>query len=213
MKIYGHPWSISTRKVLMTLAEKGATAELVTVVIPKGEQKLPEHLARHPFAKVPVLEDGAFMLYETRAINRYLNDKLPGASLVPSDPQHAARVEQWTNVLDAYFEPFARPLIVESLFRRYLGGPTDKAAIAQGREGIQPALTALDDRLGDHPFVAGSAFTLADIHWMPYVEYLVQIGEADAVQRRSHLAAWWERVSARPTWRAVARTGPQPYDS
>ena len=43
-------------------------------------------------------------------------------------------------------------------------------------------------------------------------EYFMQIGEGEAVNKRKHLAAWWERVSNRPTWRRVARTGPQPYD-
>ena len=77
MKIYGHPWSVHTRRVLMTVAEKGHDAELVLVNLPKGEHKQPEHMARHPFGKVPVLEDG-FFLAESGAINRYLDKKLDG---------------------------------------------------------------------------------------------------------------------------------------
>src|SRR5262245_6358434 len=68
MKVFGHPWSINTRKTLMTFAEKGAHAELVVVMLPKGEHKTKEHLARHPFGKVPVLFDGEIVVYETRAI-------------------------------------------------------------------------------------------------------------------------------------------------
>jgi len=103
MKIYGHPWSINTRKVLMTLAEKGHDAELVLVMIPKGEHKGKEHLTRHPFGKVPTLEDGNFLLYETAPINRYLDRTLAGPSLVPSDSKRAARVDQWIGIADAYF--------------------------------------------------------------------------------------------------------------
>src|ERR1043166_4096133 len=105
MKIYGHPWSINTRKTLMTLAEKGHAAELSLVLLPNGEQKLPEHLARHPFGKVPVLDDDGFLLYEARAINAYLDRTLPGPSLMPAGPREIALLDQFTNVAAAYFVP------------------------------------------------------------------------------------------------------------
>jgi glutathione S-transferase len=214
MKVYGHPWSINSRKTLMTLAEKSHEAELVLVMIPKGEQKLPGHLAVHPFGKVPVLDDDGFVLYETRAINAYLDRRLAaGARLVPADERGAARVDQWINVADSYFSPHAHPLIVELLFRRYLGGETNIRTIEVGREQMQRALDILDDALASSPYLAGSSFSLADIHWMPYLEYLQQIGEGAAVTRRKHVERWWSRISARPSWQKVARTGPQPYEA
>lgn len=212
MKIYGHPWSTSTRKTLMTLAEKGHEAELAVVLLPKGEQKLPDHLLRHPFGKVPVLDDDGFILYEARAINRYLDRKLTGPSLTPAGDKEAARVDQWINVADSYFIPHARGLIVEVLFRRYLGGPRDERVIAAGREGIQVALDVADRWLESNAYLAGTAFSLADVHWMPYLEYMMPIGEAEPVTRRRHLASWWTRVSGRSTWQRVARSGAQPYD-
>ncbi|HEY4117196.1 MAG TPA: glutathione S-transferase N-terminal domain-containing protein [Byssovorax sp.] len=210
MKIYGHPWSIHTRDVLMTLAEKGHEAELVTVVLPKGEHKQPEHMARHPFGKVPVLDDDGFVLYEARAISAYLDRKLSGPALVPQGAKGAAEVDRWTNVADAYFVPFAAPLVVEKTFRKYLGGETNEQAIDAGRAGMIAALDVADRRLASSPYFAGDAFSLADVHWMPYVEYLGRIGEAGPIEARKGLRAWWERVSARDTWRRVARTGPQP---
>ena len=213
MKIYGHPWSTNTRKTLMTLAEKGIDAELVVVKLPAGEHREAAHLARHPFAKVPVLDDGGFVLYETRAINEYIDRKAPPAQLVPSDVRDLARMHQWTNVADAYLVPHAAPFIMESLFRRYLGGEKDEKAIAAARIGMTAALDAADAWLAKHEYFAGSALSLADISWMPYLEYIGRLGEADAIAKRKHLAAWWNRVSSRPTWKKVARTGPQPYDA
>lgn len=211
MKIYGHPWSTNTRKCLMTLAEKGHEAELVLVMVPKGEHKRPDHLALHPFGKVPALDDDGFVLYETRAINQYLDRKLGGPKLTPTTPRELALVDQWTNVSDAYFIPHVGPLLVEAVFRKYLGGDQNVRAIESGREGILPALDAADRWLGSHPYFAGNTFSLADIHWMPYVEYLLQIGEGAPVSQRKNLDAWWERVSGRATWQRVARSGPQPY--
>ena len=213
MNIYGHPWSINTRKTLMTLAEKGHEANFKPVMIPKGEHKLPEHLALHPFGKVPVLEDDGFVVYETRAINAYLDRKLPGPSLTPSAIRDLARFDQWMNVAEAYFAPHAMPVIIETMFRKYLGGEKDVSAIEAGRAGMVTALDAIDRHLAGSSYIAGASFSLADIHWMPYLEYFTQIGEGGAVAVRKHLAAWWERVSGRPTWRKVARTGAQPYES
>jgi glutathione S-transferase len=213
LKIYGHPWSIHTRKALLTLAEKGREAELVTVLLPKGEHKEAAHLARHPFAKVPVLDDDGFVLYESTAIMRYLDRKLGGPSLLPADPREAARVEQWIHVADAYFAPHAGAFLVETLFRRYLGGEPNTALIASSREAMAHPLDVADARLAETPYFAGGSFTLADIHWMPYLEYLVKTGHAELVTGRPHLAKWWDAVSRRDTWQKVGRTGPQPYES
>jgi glutathione S-transferase len=212
MKIYGHPWSINTRKTLMTLAEKQHEARLLLVMIPKGEQKTPEHLAVHPFGKVPVLDDDGFVLYETRAINRYLDHKLGGNVLTPPTLREIARLDQWTNVAESYFIPHAHPLIVEVLFRRFLGGERNLRTIEAGRRGMQAALDVIDGALAKNPYLSGERFSLADIHWMPYLEYLCQTGEDESIRRRPHVAAWWERISSRPTWHKVARSGPQPYE-
>jgi glutathione S-transferase len=212
MKIHGHPWSTNTRKTLMTLAEKGHEAELVLVMLPKGEQKLPAHLKVHPFGKVPVLDEEGFVLYESGAINRYLDRKLAGPSLMPRDDSEAARVDQWISVADSYFVPHAMPVIIEAVFRRYLGGEQNVGAMRAGREGMLTALDAADRTLASNPYFAGAAFSLADIHWMPFVDYLVEAGEGEPVTQRKHLAAWWSRVSSRATWQRVAHTGAQPYE-
>jgi len=212
MKIYGHPWSTNTRKVLLVLAEKAEEAELSLVMLPSGEHKLPAHVARHPFAKVPVLEDEGFILYEAAAINRYLERKFPTPALVPSDPRGAALTDQWISAVDCYFAPHVGSVIVETLFRRYLGGEVDRAAVESGREKMQAALDIADYTLRSSAYLAGEAFTLADIQFMPYIEYLEEIAE-DVLTKRPSLRAWWERSSSRPSWQKVARRGPQPYET
>ena len=70
MKIYGHPLSTCTRKVLTTLVETNQPYELVTLDFMKGEHKQPAHLARQPFGRMPTLDDDGFTLYESRAMCR-----------------------------------------------------------------------------------------------------------------------------------------------
>ena len=68
-----------------------------------GTLRTPEHLALHPFGRVPVLEHGQFRLYETAAILRYLERVLPAPLLVPvAYAEAAARVDQLMNINDWY---------------------------------------------------------------------------------------------------------------
>jgi glutathione S-transferase len=211
MQLFGHPWSINTRKVRVVFAEKMYEPELVFVDIPRGAHKAPEHLARHPFGKLPVLFDGDFSVYETAAVMGYLDEVLPGASLSPNEPRLRARALQCDRVLQSYFEPFAHPMIVQRMFSRIIGFPADERVVASGRAGMQPALDVFDGVLRQTPYVAGEAFGRADIMWMPYIDYLVELGEEGVLQGRPGIATWWERVSRRPSWVSVARVGLQPY--
>ena len=94
MTLWGFDGSTYVRTVKMLLAEKGATDfEQVQINVLEGEPRKAEHLARHPFGKVPVLDHNGMRILETSAITRYLNDVLPGKSLVPASPPDRARMD------------------------------------------------------------------------------------------------------------------------
>lgn len=203
MKVYGHPMSTCTRKVLTTLAEKGHEAEFALVDLMKGEQKKPEYMAMHPFGVIPVLEDDGFQMYESRAIIRYLDAKLSGPSLTPSDLKARGRMEQWISVEQSYFTPGAMKIIMQAMFAPMRGQEPDKGIIDQGRADCAKALDVIEKALNGSEYLAGS-FSLADISWMPYVQYVVGAGSADLVKDRPNVAAWWKRISERPSWKKVA---------
>src|SRR5438093_689803 len=98
--IHTVPGSPFARAVLATLEEKGAAYGIVPIA--PGTTKQPEHLARHPFGRMPVLEHGDFRLYETQAILRYLDRILPEPALTPADPRAAARMDQLMSINDWY---------------------------------------------------------------------------------------------------------------
>ena len=94
MTLWGFDGSTYVRTVKMVLAENGATDfKQVPLNVLKGDPKTPEHLERHPFGKVPVLDHDGMRILETTAIARYLNDVLPGKSLIPSTPKDRARMD------------------------------------------------------------------------------------------------------------------------
>lgn len=204
MKVYGHPMSTCTRKVLTTLAEKGQDFEMVMVDIMKGEHKHPDYLARHPFGVIPVLEDDDFSLYESRAIIRYLDAKLGGTKLVPEDLKARAMMEQWISVEQSYMSSKAMVIIMNNMFGPMMGKSPDTAAVNTAKESLSHTFDVADKALAKQDFFGGKTFSLADISWMPYVQYLFGAKEGEMVTGRQNLGAWWKRVSERPSWAKVA---------
>lgn len=204
MKVFGHPMSTCTRKVLTTLAEKGHEAQFVMVDIMKGEHKTPEHLARQPFGVVPAIDDDGFVLYESRAIINYLNDKLSGPSLVPADLKERALMNQWLSVEYSYVSAASMKIVMQMMFGKMMGQEPNMEVVNGARENVGRYFDVADKWFADHEYFGGKMFSLADISWMPYVQYLTQAGSADLVSSHAHLAAWWKRVTARPSWAKVA---------
>src|SRR5580698_9417509 len=100
--VYSIPGSPFGRAALATCIEKNAAYRLQPVI--PGQHRQADHLARHPFGRVPAIDDEGFSLYETQAIIRYI-DAVHGAplALTPRDPKAEARMNQVIGVIDWYF--------------------------------------------------------------------------------------------------------------
>jgi glutathione S-transferase len=129
--VHATPGSPFSRSVMAALEEKGADWRLAA--LKPGTSKLPSHLARHPFGRMPVLEHGDFTLYETQAILRYLDRVLLQPSLMPANPQAAARVDQVMNINDWYlFQGCGNVITFQRIIRPQLfGQPTDERRSAK----------------------------------------------------------------------------------
>ncbi len=207
IKVHGHPLSSCTRKVLITLAEKKCAHTFVTVDLFTGEQKGEPHLSRHPFGVVPVLEDGEFLLYESRAIIRYLDVTLPGPRLTPTNAKDAARMEQWLSVDQSYVAPHTRALAVERILKKHQGNAPDPMAESAAEAALTKAFAVHDRALASSQWLAGDAFSLADASLAPYVASLPIIGAPHVTANLPHLEAWWKRALGRDSVASVVRAG------
>ncbi len=138
MKIFGHPMSTCTRKVMMTLAEKGQEAEFVPVDVLGGEHRTEGYRARQPFGVVPVLDDEGFVLYESRAIIRYIDGRFGTTALTPTAPRDAARMNQWLSVDQPYVAPHTRTLAVERIVQKHARRDRGRPAGRARRRGRTP---------------------------------------------------------------------------
>jgi glutathione S-transferase len=209
--VYSIPGSPFGRAVLATLEEKSAAYRL-SPVAPTAFRS-PEHLARHPFGRVPVLEAEGFRIYETQAILRYLDRVLPTPSLTPADPRAAARMDQLMGVNDWYlFQGVGNVIGFQRVVGpRLLGLAPDEAVIEAAMPKAQAVFAELSRLLGDQPYFTGAAVSLADLMLAPQVAFFTETPEwAVLGAPRANLAGWLERMEARPslqatTWERVAR--------
>ena len=208
--VYSIPGSPYGRATLIALEEKGAAYRLSPVA--PGTFGSPEHMARHPMAKVPVLQHGDFMVYETQAILRYLDRVLPHPCLTPSDPRAAARMDQAMNVNDCYlFNGVSNTIGFQRVVGpRVMGLTPDEAIIAAALPRGRQVFGVLAGLLGEGPYFGGEALSLADILLAPQVDFFRELPEwAELGGPHPRLGAWLDRMNARPslartTWDKVA---------
>lgn len=161
----------------------------------------PEHLARHPFGRIPVLSHSGFLLYETGAICRYVDEAFDGPSLQPSSTRARARMAQIIGLLDAYcYRPMVWGVFVQRVRVPLRGGAADEQQIAGAMPAVEKGLDALASLQDNGAFLAGDQLTLADTHAYPMLKYLSLAPEGrSAMARRPALQQWLERMQARPS--------------
>jgi glutathione S-transferase len=189
------------RSVRICLYERGIEHQIV----PSGreQRRTPEHLARHPFAKIPVLEHDDFSIYETQAILRYVADVFPGDPLVPSEPRVAARMNQVIGNIDAYFfSQVSSPIAGERILAKIMGTAPDEAKIKTHVPNAHTCCAAIDAILGDQSYMAGGALSLADIMAGPHLAVFAGTPEGVTVLAKyPRLHRWLDAITERDSFR------------
>jgi glutathione S-transferase len=202
--VHSIPGSPFGRAVLATLEEKAAGYRLAPVG--PGTLKAEPHISRHPFGRVPVLEHGGFMLYESQAILRYLDRILPAPPLTPADPEAAARMDQAMNVNDWYLFQGVNNVIGfhRVVGPRVLGLTPDEAAIAAAMPKAHVVFNELARLLGEQAYFASGAVSLADMLIAPQLDFLAATPEWSALTAEApNLVAWLDRMNARSSLKAT----------
>jgi glutathione S-transferase len=170
------PYCARTRIVL---AEKGIEYETVEIDLDDRPAWIYE---KNPLGRVPVLEEGEFVLPESAVINEYLEERYPEPPLWPEDPGERA----FGRLLVFRFDQLSKPYY--ALRRR-----EDGAA-----ERLNAELAKLNTVLDARPYLSGRDFGLADVAYVPWIVRArdrmgLELGAFGA------LSEWLERLSARPS--------------
>lgn len=203
-----HGWAPSTytRTARMYCLEKGIDHALEPI-----EMGSDAHRALHPFAKIPIMDHGDFRLYETPAIGRYVDEAFDGPPLQPADPGARAVMTQWISVLEDYlYDAMIRGVVAPRVVYPMRGLEPDEKLIAASMPKVVDQLAVLDKGLTGLAYFAGDAPSLADWLVEPVITYLRNTPDAGAaVNGSKNVAAWHDRMMARPSFAATMPPPPE----
>jgi glutathione S-transferase len=207
LKLYHSTSSPNARRVRIFLAEKHLSVSLVSVDLGKGEQHSAEYRAINSRRVVPtlVLDDGT-AIAEVPAIMRYLDEAFPAYPLMGATPKEKGLIAMWER--RAELEGFA-PVMegirnkAPGLKARAIAGPYDyeqiPALVDRSILRVKNFFTDLNTRLSEVPWMAGVAYSAADITAMVTVDFAARALELVPAPEHMALKRWYEIASSRPS--------------
>jgi glutathione S-transferase len=186
MQLFGLPGDPDTLKCLMTAGEKGVDIESRVVGTDALSADSQEFRSMSPFGSIPCLRDVDFTLCGTLTIMSYLNDKGFGPSLIPRNGVARAIHYQWSEFAGGHVAPPVAQL---------LAGEDVDRAVATLATIFDAFELHLANKRYKGPFIVGE-FSLADIHWAPYVHCCELAGKGELISVRPTAGAWWEAVKS-----------------
>ena len=204
MKLHYDPSSSCSRRVRLTSALLGVAVDEHRIDLGSAADRT-ALLGLNPNGKVPVLEDGGLVLWESHAIMQYLCNRTPDQRLYPPDVAARADVDRWLFWITGQLEPAAGGLNIENMWKQLIDGSApDPAVVARLEAMLHTAAQMLDRHLADRQWIAGVSLSLADLSVAATMMYR---GPArHPVGSYRHLLSLLDRVAALDVW---PRTDPR----
>jgi glutathione S-transferase len=198
--LHGVNASPFVRKVRVALAEKGIAYEL-RPLMPMAPP--PEYLKISPLGKIPCFQDGDFTLPDSSCIIAYLERTHPRPALYPEDAKQYGRALFLEEYCDTRLIETLGPVFFQRVIRKRILKQEPDEALARKKidEEAPRVFDWLEGQLGDAEWLVGPRFGIADIAaGSPFVNF-AHAGEAVDAKRWPRLAAYVERVHARPSFK------------
>lgn len=238
LELYHSNWSVCAQKVRLVIAEKGLDVAFHHIDLRAREQQTPEYLRLNPKGYVPTLVHDGRPVVESALICEYLDEVFPGPPLRPSDPADKAYMRTWTRRPDETVHRACATLTNAIAFRhQWRAKPADEVEamlratpdpvrrewrrdmIEKGTEApifrasvwaYDALLDDMEAALQDRDWLAGDAYTLADVSLIPYINRAAELRlERLWEETRPRATDWFARVCARPNF--VEAFGGYPY--
>jgi glutathione S-transferase len=207
MRLYDYKPAPSPRRVRIFLAEKGIEVPTTQVDLAAGAQFEAEFSRINPLHTVPALElDDGTMICESMAICRHFEALQPDPPLFGGTAREQGLVEMWIRTIE-YHGLMAVADILRNTSRHFAdrgltgaatGIPQIPALAERGRASLTRFFPLLESQLGQQAFLAGESYTVADITALVTVDFARWV-KIEPPAECARLAAWYQRVSARPS--------------
>ncbi len=198
--LYGYKYSVYTWIARATLLEKAVTYDYIEIN-PFAPNFDDAYLQIHPFKRVPVLEHDGFILYETSAITRYIDQAFSGPKLQPSSAKKLGRMAQIISIIDAYaFQPMMRQAFTNRVVCKKFNLPTDEEAFANAMVESKTVLRAINHLTENSIFLCGDDISLADLQFAPVVDYFQAFEEGrELLNESDKILTWYNSIRTRPS--------------
>lgn len=199
IKLHVFPPSPRGFKVLFAAHQLGIDYELRFVNFATGDHKTADFAAINPNQRMPVLEDGDFVLWESNAIVQYLASLKPQSGYLPDDPKLRAQALKWQFWESAHWDPACAIFMFERVVKKLFGrGESDPAEIARGEQMMARFAPVLDGQLQKTRHLVGERMTVADL------SLAATLCSADLAQMPigayPGLQRWLGEIRALPAW-------------
>ncbi len=234
IELYHNGMSTCSQKVRITLAEKGQDFESHHFNLRARDQHHPDYLKLNPNGVVPTIIHDGKVIYESAVIDEYLDDVFPDPPLRSADPYERSVMRRWVKQLDEGLHAASATISACIAFRyQFMEGKTPEQLketldgyvnpekrrrmtenVMEGVEssffkpGIMRIVKMLDEMeadMQDRDWMAGEAYSLADIAFTPYVTRVSHLQQDWLFDSRPRVAAWFERICARPSYETAMR--------
>lgn len=159
--IYGRKNSINVMKVIWCCAELGVTYERIDLGGSFGFDNVPNYASLNPNQRVPTLQDGEMILWESNVIVRYLSSNYGDGLLMPKTSALRWEAEKWMDWMQTTLNPHLSVLLVQTV--RTPPEQRDNQAVETARKALSGLWGIMDSHLADRQFVAGDALSMGDI--------------------------------------------------
>ena len=198
LTIWGRRSAFNVQKVLWLIGELGLEHRHIDAGGSAGGLNEPGFLAMNPHGRIPVIDDGGMVVWESHAILRYLAARYAPGRLWRDDPAERSTVDRWMD----WSQTALQPRFLHGVFWGYYRTPPDQRdwpAILRALDDCAAHFRVLDQGLARHDFIAGDAFSLADV---PAGTCLYRYFELD-IERPEvpKVEAWYARLQERPAYR------------
>jgi glutathione S-transferase len=239
LTLYHGRTSVCSVKARLALAEKGVRFDSKLLTL-RGDQFDPDYMRLNPNAVVPTLVHDAEVILESTVIIQYVDEMFVGTPLMPHEPRARARARMMMKLMDEYVHTACMTLTFATVNRASLAKMTpqemeaelakapdpkrselkravvadglDAAPVKDALRGYGRLLDQIEAATAHGPFLAGAAWSLADAAATPYVWRLDKLKLAPMWQHRPAVAAWYERVRARPSFHTAVEDWVTPAD-
>ncbi len=229
--LYNSAASPCARRVRISLLEKGLEFDTVEMNLINMEQRSPDYLSLNPNGYVPTLSHGDYVIYDSQAINEYLDETFPDRPLMPKTSDERAQVRAWIAAEETFANLF-RPLLYQAVMGpiQHISRTLEEARkinqassqdpkdiawgdkvwhmsiLSQAQERQQESalldwLDTLDTALENKTFLVGHYFTQADISLYPRVKMMSYLGLNLDPNRFANVIAWLGRLSSRTSFK------------